>query len=234
MKNPGDTYDNITRILVRNQPTPKWLPDAMPRLVHWVRVLRQREADAPTPSRKEMRVKLTRIAKIAEELAGHLSDRETVMFIVNAADRDRLVAIAELVTPPDVSSSSPERLLRGLAIWSAGAAGAIKGTGPAPEARPVQAGAPMVSARDFCALVVIELWAALRGRRPAELNRSAHRVAESVWTLAGGASAGAREDDRWRRPIQAAKAAPDTWRRIACAEIHSAQNRHGTGTKIAC
>ena len=65
------------------------------------------------------------------------------------------------------------------------------------------------SAKAFCALIVAEIWLAVRRRRPALRNREASAAAQALWLACGGTSKGWGSDPRtgWSYHFREARSA---------------------------
>lgn len=193
---PPPTMSEVASIITERNP-PDWLVTGLRLCGGGVRQARFGSPEG-TPL-AEVRERLERIAVAARLLAHTITDPEMLSYL----ERDGFL---HKVGPTWRTLTEIEPRARAIIATLSVARGRGR-WGPRPTG---------LNAREMCALVVVEAWAAVHGEYPGPRNSKAHEAADAYWLASGGPLLGkVGSVERWSRDFQHVLNAPATFRDVA-------------------
>jgi hypothetical protein len=198
MKNASiSTLTDVARHIAPNK-APIWLPDLL--RVWGDRLAKDREIQEKLPSKAHLKKRLLEAKNAAKLIIEVINDPMTMIFM----DPESNISIKNIVQfeiDLNIFADAAEHAAAGPMISEA-KGGIKKGRGKAMLST-------TLSAKAFCALIVAEIWLAVRRRRPALRNREASTAAQAFWLACGGTSKGWGSDPRtgWSYHFREARSA---------------------------
>jgi hypothetical protein len=193
----ASTLTDVAQYIAPND-APIWLPDLL--RVWGDRLANDRELQEKLPSKAHLKKRLLEAKNAAKLIIDVINDPMTMIFI----DPESNISIKNIVQfeiDLNVFADAAEHAAAGPMISEA-KGGIKKGRGRAMLST-------TLSAKAFCALIVAEIWLAVRRRRPALRNREASAAAQALWLACGGTSKGWGSDPRtgWSYHFREARSA---------------------------
>jgi hypothetical protein len=84
---------------------------------------------------------------------------------------------------------------------------------------PGKGGAPKKAGMVTCAMIVTELWSAVRGSGPGQDNEDAQQACADLWRVCGGAKSGNVGNGKWRRHLIATHTTDTHFRRYVRSRL---------------
>ena len=192
------TAAHVARSMTGNTRTPKWLVEGLGLAAGGIAQVRITEATARRS--KELKEKLESVSKMAAGLKAALIDAEVLSYLERGGSLHFDHGDPNERSTAGVDAPWLLELLKRIQARSAEQAASVQvrkrkaPVGPNPEG---------LTAREVCALVVIEAWQALHRKKPPIRSERIAEISDKLWQAAGGSLWGKSDDPqaRWRTSL---------------------------------